>query len=130
MASDDKDDRRVKPRHLACFPAHAKVAEGNRIALIKDVSITGALLLTRAHFKEGARVELSMYLSGDPGDEPNVALGEVVRSERRDKAVADLWSFSAAIRFAEPLIHLEEQIKAVAKHQERVRRSDFPPPND
>ena len=124
MAEDDNDERRVVPRHLACFPVHAKVeAKGNRIAVIKDISVTGALLLTRSQFEVGSGMELSMYLSGDPDGELTVATGEVVRTERRSKEVSDLWGFSAAVRFDEPLTHLEEQIKAVAKHQEKVRGS-------
>jgi len=122
--AEEKEDRRVQPRHLACFPVHAKVDEsGNRIAVIKDISVTGALLLTRSQFEVGDRMELSMYLTGDPDGELTVATGKVVRAERRPEEVSDLWGFSAAVRFDEPLVHLEDQIKAVAAHQRKVHGS-------
>ena len=52
--SDPKSDRRKAARHLACFPAYVGSDEDvQNIALIRDVSVKGALLLTRSSSRWG-----------------------------------------------------------------------------
>ncbi len=59
--SDDEaptpSERRGDPRHLACFPAHVETDAGKqRTALIRDLSVSGAFLLTRARLEVGDSV--------------------------------------------------------------------------
>jgi hypothetical protein len=115
-ADSEAGERRGGFRHLACFPAHVETTEGvPRSALIRDLSVTGALLLTRARIKVGEPVKLALYLGDDP--QPYAAQGRVVREERRIGELAHPWTKSVAIQFDQPLDTLEPQIKALAARQ-------------
>jgi Tfp pilus assembly protein PilZ len=114
--ADAADERRRDFRHLACFPAHLHAGPGvARSALIRDLSISGALLLTRARFAVGASIELSLYLDDRP--EAYKVAGHVVRSARRVGELAHPWTMSLGVRFDRPLTEIEPQIKALAVRQ-------------
>lgn len=132
MANDDSDtpnqDRRREPRHLACFPAYIEEGGVTRSAIIRDLSITGARLLTRARPDVGDRVRLSLYITANP-EQPGLALGNVVRVEPWGDGTT-LWSFSVAVEFDEPATAYEEDIKALAERQAKLglfKHSDPPP---
>jgi hypothetical protein len=104
--SDDADERRRDFRHLACFPAHLHAGPGvARSALIRDLSVSGALLLTRARFTAGDPIELSLYVDDRP--EAYKVAGHVVRSARRTGELAHPWTMSLAVRFDRPLTEIE-----------------------
>ena len=114
--SDDSEERRRDFRHLACFPAHLHAGPGvTRSALIRDLSVSGALLLTRARFNAGDPIELSLYVDDRP--EAYKIAGKVVRSARRTGQYAHPWTMSLAVRFDRPLTEIEPQIKALAVRQ-------------
>jgi PilZ domain len=109
-------ERRGDVRHLACFPAHVETAEGvARSALIRDLSVSGALLLTRARLRIGDLVKLSLYLK--EGAEPFAASGRVVREEKRPTELSHPWTKAVAVHFDEPLAELEAEAKALAERQ-------------
>lgn len=110
-------DRRAGTRHLACFAAEIQMERWNgaRTAVIRDLSVTGALLLTGAKVQIGDQVSLNLYISGD--DTMHTVTGKVVRKERRDPSSAGLWPFSVGVQFDVTLTELEEQIKEVAARQ-------------
>jgi hypothetical protein len=111
------DERRSEERHLACFPAHIQRPGGStRMALIRDLSVTGALLLTRAQLQVGEAVRLSLYLSDD-ATEARPVTARVVRFENRTADRAEVWHHSAAVRFDEPLRDCEAEIKSLAEKQ-------------
>lgn len=114
--ADDADERRQDFRHLACFPAHLHAGPGvARSALIRDLSVSGALLLTRARYKAGDPIELSLYLDDRP--EAYKVPAHVVRSARRTGDLAHPWTMSLGVRFDRPLTEIEPQIKALADRQ-------------
>ena len=116
IPSEDGRDRRGGIRHLACFPAYLETGEGApRSALIRDLSVTGALLLTRAKLKVGDEVKLALYLGEE--ETPYPAQGRVVREERRTGELSHPWTKSVAIQFDAPLTEIEPQIKALADRQ-------------
>jgi hypothetical protein len=109
-------ERRGDPRHLACFPAQLEVREGvQRTALIRDLSVSGALLLTRAKLEVGDTVRLSLYLTD--GAPPRFATARVVRHERRSVEMAHPWTKAVAVQFDEPITELEAEAKALAARQ-------------
>jgi hypothetical protein len=111
------EDRRARLRHQAYFPAQIDAGQGQRSALIRDLSVTGALLLTRARLKVGDPVKLSLYISGDP-ENVRVVAGRVVRDERRSVECSDVWPHSAAIHFDEALTaEFEPEVKRLAEYQ-------------
>lgn len=119
------DNRRVETRHLACMLA--QIARGERDprnALIRDISTTGALLLTRAKFEVGETLELSLYLTVEEGVQPITAPGKVVRFEQRPRAVADVWTYSAAVQFDKPLAYLAGELEDIAAKQRAIFGAD------
>jgi hypothetical protein len=110
-------ERRSGVRHLACFAAEIQMERWNgaRTAVIRDLSVTGALLLTSARCKVGDEVTMNLYVMGD--ETMHTVTGKVVRHERRDLATAGLWPYSLGIHFDEPLHELEPQIAEVAARQ-------------
>lgn len=115
--SGPASDRRAGIRHLACFAAEIQMERWNgaRTAVIRDLSVTGALLLTGARVQVGDQVTLNLYVLGD--ETMHTVTGRVVRHERRDPATAGLWPFSLGVQFDAPLSELEDQIKEVAARQ-------------
>jgi hypothetical protein len=116
-----KEERRRATRHLACFPAYVGTGdESTNIALIRDISVKGALLLTRERFDPGDAIELSMYVSGEADASPRSVPAKVVRFERRQPEQADLWLYSAAVEFDEPQQALEEELRRLEDHQKKL----------
>jgi hypothetical protein len=118
-------DRRVALRHQAFFPAEVVVGSGaKRTAMIRDLSVTGVLLLTGARVVIGDEITLHMYLTGDPNQSREVK-GRVVRDERRSVDVSDIWPYAAAIQFAEPFPENElASVRALAEKQARLTGSN------
>jgi hypothetical protein len=115
------DERRAAARHLACFPVYVGGEEAaSNIALIRDISVKGALLLTRERFAVGDRVELSMYVAGDASADPEPVGATVVRSERRNPEQSDLWLYAAAVTFDEDQSTLEEEIRELEQRQKKL----------
>jgi hypothetical protein len=113
-------ERRVDERHFACFPAHIERPGGStRMALIRDLSVSGALLLTREKLGVGDEVVLNLYLDDDM-DKVRPVLARVVRVEPRDGDRAEVWHHSTAVQFAEPLVDCEAEIKALADRQQEL----------
>ena len=124
MTNTKDDDRRRSMRHIACVLAHVHRDEGaTRSAVIRDISVEGALLYTRAHLAAGERVQLSLYLDGD-GANPVVSVAEVVRAGPRPRAMADVWPYSAAVKFVDSLAALESKLAKIAEEQAKVFGSD------
>jgi hypothetical protein len=120
-ADSERDDgvpseRRGDPRHLACFPAHVETeAGGQRSALIRDLSVSGALLLTRARLAVGDPVRLSLYL--EEGAEPYHVTARVVRRERLPIEQAHPWTKAVGVQFEPALPELEADAVALAARQ-------------
>jgi hypothetical protein len=122
LPPDSGSERRVDERHFACFPAHIQRqsrdghAGSTRMALIRDLSVSGALLLTRERLQVGEVIRLSLYLSEDMTD-VRPAAARVVRSEPRTADRSEVWHHSVAVQFAEPLADCEAEIKDLAERQ-------------
>lgn len=120
MGDERRDsERRRAVRHFACFPAHIREGEGvQRTAIIRDLSVTGALLLTRARLKVGAQLSLALYVTNP--EQPHAATGKVLRAEHRVDGV--LWPYLVAVHFDTPLNGLEPEIQALAAHQANIAK--------
>ena len=113
-------ERRTDPRHFACFPAHIQRAGGStRMALIRDLSVSGALLFTREKLAVGAEILLNLYLSEDVNQVRRV-VAYVVRVEPLSGKRAEVWHHSTAVQFAAPLTDCEAEIKDIAARQEAL----------
>jgi hypothetical protein len=116
-ASSSGDDRRAEARHLACYPFHIQKGDrgatgGMEIAIIHDLSPSGALLYSPGEIPIGTRVKLHL----DFPDQPvRVVEGHVVRAERRSLTVADVWSFAVGVHFDESQSDLLPEMLALEK---------------
>ncbi|MCK6588973.1 MAG: PilZ domain-containing protein [Polyangiaceae bacterium] len=121
--SEDKakpSDRRADIRHQAVFPAEIETEGETNIAVIRDLSVSGAQLLTRSKFKVGDAVKLSLYILDEKN--PRVVTGKIMRSSWRGSDYSDLWPNSVGIKFDEMLVDCEEEVKAVAEQQAKSVR--------
>ncbi len=114
-------DRRIALRHHAFFPAEVEVGNGaKRSAMIRDLSVTGVMMLTRAKVSIGDDITLYLYLTGDPNQAREVK-GRVVRDERRSFEEMDVWPYAVAVQFAEPFPENElDDVKTLAEKQARL----------
>ncbi len=86
------EDRRAAPRQEAFIPASLETAQGrSTIAITRDISSRGLLLLTRAAPEVGEAIKLTVALP----DGPATLSGKVVRVEDLDGH--ELWRHRAAI---------------------------------
>ena len=90
------------------------------MALIRNVSTRGTLLLTQVKLQIGERITMQMYLSPEPTGQSHETLGRVVRAERRELERPDLWPFLAAVEFDEPLDDLRKLIEDLAERQREL----------
>jgi hypothetical protein len=125
------DERRAHTRLLACIPAYLESKRDEQdLALIRDVSVSGARLLTRTKLPTGVPIHLELYM-GAEGAAPKLASGRVVRADRRAIAVSDVWSWEVGVEFDEPIAGYEREIEEISRHQEALgilKPSSRPPP--
>ena len=111
------EDRRTTSRRIACIPAYLETMKDEPdLALIRDVSTTGARLLTRTMLPVGLEVRLELYVRGDSGP-PSIAAGRVVRSDRRDLALSDVWPWEIGVEFETPFEDPDREIEALSERQ-------------
>ncbi len=112
-------ERRIGVRHFACFPAHVEHPKGEtRLAMIHDLSVSGAQLVVRAQLKVGDGVSLQLYVTGDPEDSRTRATrARVVRVEPLEGSARGAWTHRVAVQFDEPLRDFEGEIKALEERQ-------------
>ena len=114
------DERRSEPRKLTCIPAYFDSRESSQdLALIRDVSASGAKLFTQHGLDLEHPVTLHLCLGGET-DPPRVVMGRVVRVDRRDLAVSDLWSWEIGIEFNEPITEYQAEIDELCRRQRSV----------
>lgn len=109
---NDGSDQRQAPRHFALVAAHidTDAEDADAIAMARNISVTGALLLTRILPDVGETLELQLVLSAEPGAERVALSATVVRAEERPPDGIGLWPYLVAVQFDEPVPHLEEEL--------------------
>ena len=122
MTNDDgrasSPERRRDERVNGSIPVLLVVDGIERSAMIRDLSATGVLFLTRARLARDQHIELRIFLDSD--EKPTIVRrGRVVRTEKwRDGG--GYWPFSSAMQFDEPLSGLEERIRQINEQQKRL----------
>ncbi len=88
--------------------------------MIRDLSVTGVLLMTVARLNIGDDITLYLYLTGDM-TQVRVTKGRVVRDERRSVEMSDMWPYAVAVQFADAFPEQElEDVRALAEKQARL----------
>jgi hypothetical protein len=119
----DAPERRLDARHLACFPASIERVDGeHRVAIIRDLSESGVLLLIRTTKIEiGDKLQLQLYIAED-GETFRAAAGHVVRLEELEPGATGPWMFRVAVHFDEPFAVGDAD---VAAFRDRIERLGF-----
>ena len=112
----DGSERRAAPRVLTCYPFHVQRGErghssAEEIALIRDLSPTGALLFITTELAVGARVQLHL----DFVEPKRILEGRVVRRDVRPPESSQVWPYRAAVHFVEPCEDLAAQIEGFSR---------------
>ena len=118
--SDAARDRRKNARHIACVPVHIHDRPGlpPHTALIRELSVSGAQILTRTHFEVGASIDLALYIRDT--EHAEAVRGRVIRVERRKER--GLWPIVVAVEFSEPLTAFEREIHELAEKTAPIAR--------
>ena len=115
-------ERRIGVRHFACFPAHVAKPQGQRgLAMIHDLSVSGAQLVVRAQLEVGDALSLQLYVTGDPEDSRTRSTrARVVRIEPLEASARGAWTHRVSVQFDEPLRDFEAEIKALEARQLQI----------
>jgi hypothetical protein len=112
------EERRSYGRQLTCIPAYFEQrTESQDLALIRDVSVTGARLFTRVRLELERDVTLHLFLGAD-GAPPRKTTGRVVRVDRRQPSLSDVWGWEIGVEFAAPISEYSEEINELCRRQE------------
>jgi len=111
-------ERRRNERTLACFPIHLHQGRDDRehIALIRELSVSGAQVLTRVQPPVGSPLSLTLYVD-NPMDGVDVEAKVIRVEERPDDS---LWTQLVAVEFAAPLKGFDAKIKEISDRQRRA----------
>ena len=109
------NERRNTTRHVACVPTGVESADKERVALIRDASATGALLLTRSQFPLNEQLKLSIQIEN--GINPTEVDAKVVRVERLKDG---FWGWGIGVEFTPPRADLVTTFKQLSTRQEKL----------
>jgi hypothetical protein len=89
------EERRGAPRVTAYIAAEIDTGEGKQaIAITRDVSANGILVLTRLSLEVGQAVKLKVAFGGR---DDRILAGKVVRQEELDPGESTLWHTKVAL---------------------------------
>lgn len=112
----EDNERRSSRRHLACIPAHAAKKDGDpKLSVIRELSVSGAQLLTSVLPEVGAEMDLRLYIHLDAPEQSEHVFAKVVRVEKRPRG--DFWPYLVAVHFDTALSGLDHEIAELAAHQ-------------
>lgn len=99
---------------MACYPADLQQPDGETsLALIRDISVTGAMLFVPDALDDGTVLKLALYIAEDPRT-AYPAEARVVRSRRRTEGDV-LWRYSVAVEFVQPLEDRRADVERLAR---------------
>ncbi|MGE0787443.1 MAG: PilZ domain-containing protein [Sandaracinaceae bacterium] len=107
------DERRVGKRHVLWIPIQMR-AEGDvqLLAVSKNISMSGVLVIVGAELTKGERVELTLQV---PGEDDRKLAGEIVRVEVNEEDPEGLWRYRLAIAFDDDVSDLEPAFQRLSK---------------
>jgi len=109
------NERRNTARHVTCVPTGVGSQDKERVALIRDASTTGALLLSRSQFPLHEVLKLSIQI--ETTSKPVEVDAKVVRVERLKDG---FWSWGIGVEFTPPRTDLDETFKQLSERQEKL----------
>jgi hypothetical protein len=114
------EERRAFSRQLTCIPAYFESRRDPQdLALIRDVSTSGARLYTRLRLELEEMLVLHLCL-GQESDPARTVNGRVVRVDRRDPALSDVWAWEVGVEFDVAITRYADEIEDLCKRQENA----------
>mgnify|MGYP002626490222 CR=1 FL=1 len=120
-ASSQDEDRRRHSRKLVCVAAQLE-ADGDDTphpALLRDISVTGALFLTRVAYDVDEVLDVVIVLDRPPEDvdAPSevVARARVLRMADLEVGRRDVWRYRVAVTFEEDISEHRELLESLAE---------------
>ncbi len=99
------EERRSAKRHALWVPVELSAGQDvYMLAVSRNISFTGVLVIVGAKLEPGRRVELKLSV---PKAGERAVSGEIVRVEHNAEDPDGLWKYLLAIRFDEPVPELE-----------------------
>ena len=105
------DERRSAERFTIWLPLELIDEESRTLAVSRNLSESGALLLVSGEFEPGHTVTLEISQAGTP----RKVSGKVVRVGRNQQDPDGLWPLEVGIAFDEPVPELEALVKNVTE---------------
>lgn len=119
----EPSDRRRAPRHLAVSPTGVERPLGEQeVSLIRDISTTGALLLTSLPFEVGERLLFELRLDAESGRTAHVG-GVVIRCTSHSDPT-DKWRFAVGVEFERTLEEWEPEITRLGRQSPQLPLSE------
>src|SRR5690348_11731180 len=115
------EDRREAKRYVLWIPVQVESGpDVHLLAVSRNISWSGALMIAGASLEVGERVSLTLQL---PGGEPERQLGGViVRVESNEDDPDGLWRYRLAVRFDELVPELESAFENLESKSARASR--------
>jgi hypothetical protein len=106
------EERRGARRYVLWIPVQVKSGPDIQLlAVSRNVSGSGALLIAGASLDVGGRVELTLSVPGAPEDRQ--LGGEIVRVETNEDDPDGLWRYRLAVRFDDEVPELVPHFEAL-----------------
>ena len=107
------DERREGKRHTLWVPIELRQGQEVRmLAVSRNISASGVLVIVGATLEVGGRVDLELQV---PGETDEALSGEIVRVEVNEEDPDGLWRYRLAIRFDQPVPQLVPAFERLEK---------------
>ena len=103
--TDEQEERRRAKRHELWIPVQVESGpDVQMLAVSRNISWSGALVVVGATLEVGERVDLTLTL---PGEDPRKVQAEIVRVEVNEEDPDGVWRYRLGLRFDEDVEDLE-----------------------
>lgn len=107
------DERRAAKRHVLWIPVQMEAGEDIKmLAVSRNISVSGMLVIVGASLGVGERVELTLQV---PGEDDRKLGGEIVRVEANEEDPDGLWRHKLAVAFDEDVAELATAFERLEK---------------
>lgn len=96
MSTPKDRERRQHVRHIVCSAAELETGDKSSVGLIRNISVSGALLFTRRKLEAGEPLDITIYINQADTFSTH---GSVVRCTPLDAERIGFWGFETGVKF-------------------------------
>ncbi len=108
------EERRAARRHVLWIPVQVETGEDTQLAISRNISLSGVLVIVGASLDIGQRVTLTLSV---PEAGERVLGGEIVRVDENAEDPDGLWRYKVAVAFDEDVEDLVPTFERLEKAQ-------------